>query len=268
MKLPLKPCFIVAGLAVLGATPVGTVYARTAEVAAVQDSELPAYLQCVPYAREVSGIQIYGDAYTWWDQAEGKYRRGHEPRVGAVMAFIPTERMQLGHVATVVKVIDRRTVLLDHANWSPIDGRRGQIERGAKAVDVSPQNDWSEVRVWYAPLQDLGTTRWPVAGFIYADGKPKKAEPETRLAATFAPKPQVSLAATASPPVAAKPSRDFSKAFAALGEPASPAIAQREARTPAIRSGRTPPPVARPTVAQPKPAPQGDPYAAVLAKYD
>ena len=30
-------------------------------------------LQCVPYAREHSGIKLFGDAYTWWDQAEGKY---------------------------------------------------------------------------------------------------------------------------------------------------------------------------------------------------
>ena len=29
------------------------------------------YLQCVPYARQVSGIRIFGDAHTWWDQAEG-----------------------------------------------------------------------------------------------------------------------------------------------------------------------------------------------------
>jgi hypothetical protein len=35
-------------------------------------AELPAYLQCVPYARQVSGIQIYGDAWTWWDQAAGR----------------------------------------------------------------------------------------------------------------------------------------------------------------------------------------------------
>ena len=39
--------------------------------AAVDD--LPPYLQCVPYARQVSGIRIYGDAHTWWDQAEGRY---------------------------------------------------------------------------------------------------------------------------------------------------------------------------------------------------
>ena len=44
-------------------------------------------LQCVPYARQVSGIQIYGDAHTWWGQAAGRYERGSVPQVGAVMAF-------------------------------------------------------------------------------------------------------------------------------------------------------------------------------------
>ncbi len=125
------------------------------------------YLQCVPYARRVSGIELYGDALTWWDQAKGHYARGHVPRIGAVMSFRPYGAMQLGHVAAVSRVIDSRTVLLRHANWSPIDGHRGQIEDGVRAVDVSPDNDWSEVRVWYAPIGDLGTTRWPVNGFIY-----------------------------------------------------------------------------------------------------
>ena len=60
-------------------------------------------------------------------------------------------------------------LLLDHANWSPIDGRRGQIERDVLAVDVSPANDWSAVRVWYHPLGALGRTEWPVEGFIYSD---------------------------------------------------------------------------------------------------
>ena len=125
------------------------------------------YLQCVPYARRVSGIQIYGDAHTWWDQAEGRYARGHEPRVGAVLAFRPSGNMRLGHVAAVSRIIDSRTILLRHANWSLIDGRRGQIEDDVRAIDVSPDNDWSAVRVWYAPIQSLGTTHWPAAGFIY-----------------------------------------------------------------------------------------------------
>lgn len=130
-------------------------------------ASLPPYLQCVPYARQVTGVNIFGDARTWWDQAEGHYARGTRPRVGAVMTFKPYGQMTLGHVAAVSRIIDSRTVLLRHANWSPINGRRGQIENDVAAVDVSPDNDWSEVRVWFDPIQDLGTTHWPVQGFIY-----------------------------------------------------------------------------------------------------
>merc|ERR1711916_108030 len=44
---------------------------------------------CVPYARNLSGIEIRGNARTWWAQAGEKSRKGHEPEVGAVMAFSP-----------------------------------------------------------------------------------------------------------------------------------------------------------------------------------
>ncbi|MCW1427672.1 CHAP domain-containing protein [Novosphingobium sp. JCM 18896] len=128
---------------------------------------LPPYLQCVPYARQVTGVNIYGDAHTWWSQAEGRYARGREPKVGAVMAFRPFGNSHLGHVAAVSKIVDSRTLLISHANWSPINGRRGQIERNVRAVDVSPNNDWSQVRVWFAPIKALGGTAWPVTGFIY-----------------------------------------------------------------------------------------------------
>jgi hypothetical protein len=74
------------------------------------------------------------------------------------MSFHPYGAMRLGHVAMVSRVIDSRTVLLRHANWSPINGVRGQTENDVRAVDVSDANDWSAVRVWYAPIQDLGTT--------------------------------------------------------------------------------------------------------------
>lgn len=130
--------------------------------------ELEPYIHCAPYARKVSGVQIFGDARTWWSQAQGRYATGTAPRVGAVMVFRPHRSMQMGHVAAVSQVIDSRRVLLDHANWSPVDGRRGQVEKDVLAVDVSPRNDWSQVRVWYAPLGDVGTSVWPVDGFIYA----------------------------------------------------------------------------------------------------
>jgi surface antigen len=129
-------------------------------------------LQCVPYARQVSGIQIYGDAHSWWDAAAGRYHRDNRPRPGAVMAFPAHGRMTLGHVATVSRVLDSRRVLLDHANWSVIDGQKGHIERDALAVDVSDANDWSAVRVWYTPQGALGTTVYPVHGFIHP-AKPK-----------------------------------------------------------------------------------------------
>jgi len=128
--------------------------------------ELSPYLQCVPYARELTGVRIYGDAHSWWGQAKGRYRRGSRPAPGAVMAVRPHGNSRLGHVAAVEKVIDSRTLLISHANWS----QPGKIERNVKAVDVSPGNDWSEVRIWYSPTQSLGTSRWPLYGFIYGNG--------------------------------------------------------------------------------------------------
>ena len=86
------------------------------------------YWQCVPFARLMSGIQIFGDARTWWQQAVGKYKTGFQPEAGAVLCFKPTERMKLGHVAFVSQVLTDRVIQVTHANWSIIDGGRGQVE--------------------------------------------------------------------------------------------------------------------------------------------
>lgn len=122
-------------------------------------------LQCAPYARQISGIALYGNASTWWDQAEGRYGRGHQPKVGAVLAFTSTPSMRAGHVAMVSKVVNSREVLLTHANWSA----PGMVEHDVRAVDVSPDNDWTDVRVWYAPLGDVGKRSNHAFGFIYPD---------------------------------------------------------------------------------------------------
>ena len=137
-------------------------------------------LQCVPYARALSGVTIFGDAHTWWGQADGRYARGNAPKVGAVLAFPPHGNMRLGHVAAVRRVVDDRTIIISHANWSTIGGVRGHIEEDVRAVDVSDDNDWSAVRVWYTPNAALGSTQWPAHGFIYpkakrSDGEVKKA---------------------------------------------------------------------------------------------
>ena len=125
--------------------------------------------QCVPFARAASGIQIYGDAWTWWDQAAGRYRRGESPRVGAVAVFRKTARLPLGHVAVISRVVDDRVVMVTHANWSIQNGERGHAEQDVTLTDVSPGNDWSEVRVWYRDIDGLGSTTYPLYGFIYGD---------------------------------------------------------------------------------------------------
>ncbi len=125
--------------------------------------EARSVLQCVPFARQVSGVEIRGNAKTWWYQAEGRYERGNTPREGAVLAMPGSGKMRLGHVAMVSKVVGDREILLTHANWS----RRGGIERDVRAIDVSDKGDWSRVRIWYAGNGDLGTSSYPAYGFIY-----------------------------------------------------------------------------------------------------
>ncbi len=118
-------------------------------------------LSCVPYARDVSGIQLSGDAYEWWDEADGAYPRSHRPSLGAVLVLKPHGAMDVGHLAVVTALKSRREVLVTQANWLP---RR--IEHNQPVVDVSPENDWSVVRVWYEPAHALGRTRYPAYGFI------------------------------------------------------------------------------------------------------
>ena len=137
--------------------------------------------ECVPFARAASGIQIYGDAWTWWDRAEGHYRRGYEPQVGAVIVFARSTRLPLGHVAVISRVVTSRVVMVTHANWSRIDGERGHAEQDVTLTDMSPDGDWSAVRVWYRDMDGLGSTTYPVYGFIY--GTPAtRSQPRARTA--------------------------------------------------------------------------------------
>lgn len=145
-------------------------FVGVAPVSAAADT----YWQCVPFARLLSGIQIFGDARTWWQQAIGKYETGFQPKAGAVLCFKPTDRMRLGHVAVVSQVLTDRVVQITHANWSPIGGSRGKVEKDVTIIDVSPQGDWSQVKVWYDPSRDLGGSTYPTHGFIYPDANARK----------------------------------------------------------------------------------------------
>lgn len=123
--------------------------------------------ECVPFARKASGIQIYGDAWTWWSQADGKYARGNAPKPGAVLAFAKSAKLPLGHVAVVSRIIEPRVVMITHANWSRLNGKRGIAEQDVTVFDVSPRGDWSQVKVWYRDQDGLGGSTYPAHGFIY-----------------------------------------------------------------------------------------------------
>ena len=122
------------------------------------------YWQCVTFARMFSGIQIFGDAHTWWSQAQDRFQTGHRPETGAVLTFQPHGRMSRGHVAVVSEILTDRVIRVTHANWG---GSRGKVEENVTVVDVSDNGDWSAVKVWYNPINDLGTTVYPTYGFIY-----------------------------------------------------------------------------------------------------
>jgi surface antigen len=122
------------------------------------------YWQCVTFARMFSGIQIFGDAWTWWESATGKYAKGSTPETGAVLVFRPNGRMTRGHVAVISAILSDQVVQITHANWG---GSRGRVEENVTLVDVSPKGDWSLVKVWHAPSGSLGVTTYPTYGFIY-----------------------------------------------------------------------------------------------------
>jgi surface antigen len=165
--------FAVSTLCATGAFEAQAAPKKTTKVAAVKAKKKPAspYLQCVQFARQFTGIQIFGDAWTWWEKATGKYEEGQAPKPGAVLVFKPQGKMRVGHVAVVSQIVTDRYIQITHANWSPINGRRGQVEKDVNVLDVSEKGDWSKVKVWYGPLNDLGTTVYTTYGFIYNEAK-------------------------------------------------------------------------------------------------
>jgi surface antigen len=138
------------------------IFALTGTVSAAKADE--PYWQCVTFARMFSGIEIFGDAHTWWSQAQTRFQTGHRPQTGAVLTFQPNGRMSRGHVAVVSEILTDRVIRVTHANWG---GSRGKVEENVTVVDVSNGGDWSAVKVWYNPINDLGTTVYPTWGFIY-----------------------------------------------------------------------------------------------------
>ncbi len=130
-----------------------------------------AWLECVPYARRVSGIDLRGNADTWWSEADGRYERGQNPAVGAVLSFRSSPRMVFGHVAVVTEAVNQREILVTQANWPTPGQRYSDISKAISVIDVSPDNDWTAVRVELGHSGRYGSV-YATNGFIYSHSEP------------------------------------------------------------------------------------------------
>jgi len=164
---------------------------------------IAAGISCVPYARQVSGIHLIGNAWQWWDNASGQYARGYRAEPGSVLAFRSNSRMHLGHVSTVTRVVNAREVIVDHANW-PSNSMRGPVMHDVAIVDVSQANNWSAVRVELAGRKGEFGSVYPTYGFIY-----NRPDTGTVVASIEVPAPQPNINPVTSDlrPVAERPWR-------------------------------------------------------------
>lgn len=144
------------------------------EQASPRITNASSHLQCVPYARNQSGIHIYGNASVWWEKAKQTHMRGNRPTKGSVLVLKTGRGGNRGHLAVVRKIVSSREIIVDHANWL----NQGRIHNDTPVYDVSPGNDWSEVRVWYTPGQQYGVKVYAARGFIYRDNRDSR---EARL---------------------------------------------------------------------------------------
>jgi hypothetical protein len=127
---------------------------------------------CALYARAETGVALYGSAGGWWDEAGGRYHRGHVPAVGSILVFKRTRQIPSGHVAVVARVINAREILVDHANWY-----HGTVSHGMSVIDTSPAHDWTSVAVINPPSGTHGRD-YPTYGFVYPGPGPREI-PET-----------------------------------------------------------------------------------------
>lgn len=121
-------------------------------------------VECAPFARALTGVSLTGDAADWWTEADGRYDRSHAPQVGSVLVLRRSDRLPHGHVSVVSRVVSRRQIMVTQANWV-----HGRITEDQPVLDVSEDNDWSIIRVWWPPSGTMGVTDYQAAGFIRPD---------------------------------------------------------------------------------------------------
>ena len=127
-------------------------------------------INCAPFARELSGVALYGDANDWWSAASGRYRRGKSPEIGAVLVLPRQDRLPAGPVGVVSAGLAARQIHVIQANWE-----KDMVDQDQLVVDVSERNDWTAIRVWYPPVNQMGSHTYRAYGFI-APPQPVKHE--------------------------------------------------------------------------------------------
>ena len=106
----------------------------------------PAQRRPIAECLHVARTLLSRAAADWWQEAEWRYRRSQVPEAGSVLVFRRTSRLPSGHISVVSRVLSERQILVTHANWL-----RDHVSEDAPVVDVSPDNDWTLVRVWWPP---------------------------------------------------------------------------------------------------------------------
>lgn len=145
-------------------------------------------IQCVAYAKSASEVVLHGNARDWWHNAAGVYERGNAPEEGSVLNFRGIRRMPLGHVAVVRNVVNSRTIIIDQSHWA-----QAGISRNVPVIDVSPNNDWSAVRVALNNRSGTYGSIYPTYGFIYArsPGERRNSNPRNDVMTAWAKKTQM-----------------------------------------------------------------------------
>jgi surface antigen len=124
-------------------------------------------IQCVIYTRDISGINIYGNAHSWWPQAHQKnYKRGAKPKKDSVLVLKKTRKLRYGHVAVVKKIVDKRHIDITHSNWGSDRKKRSFIYQTMRVKDISRKNDWSSLVFWNMYTKNYGSP-YAAHGFIY-----------------------------------------------------------------------------------------------------
>lgn len=151
--------------------------------------------ECAPFARTHSQVKIFGDASTWWDQAQGHYARRTIPVKGSVMVLYNYAGPNRAHVAVVRTIVNAREIRVDHSNWL----NDGKIFRSDPVRDISPERDWSLVNIFNLRAGQWGVKQYPVRGFIGPD-IPGQRPREDRISALWPTDPFAELPLIALPP--------------------------------------------------------------------